>query len=144
MPRLMVSALLLVTVCGCHRAAQNASTPAPLPSSLAGDWALTELSGQPAPAGAGGRPATLGFDTDAMRAAGFAGCNRLSASYTITGNSLRFGAAAMTKMACAEGMELESAFANALTATTRFSLEGDELTLFAESGPVARFSRSEK
>lgn len=132
-PRTHLLAMLLATSLGCQR-----STP----SALAGDWTLVELGGEPAPPGAGNRAATLRFQADSGRATGFAGCNRLGASYAVSDESLRFGAALLTRMACPEGMDLERKFTDALTATTRYQVTGTELILSGVSGPLARFVRS--
>jgi hypothetical protein len=58
--RILSLATLLVAGVGCHR-----TTPSPAPPvSLAGDWTLMELDTQPGPTGAGGRHATLHFETE--------------------------------------------------------------------------------
>jgi heat shock protein HslJ len=126
--------ILLVAGIGCHH-----TTP---PASLAGDWTLMELDAQPAPTGAGGRRATLHFDTSTARVGGFAGCNSLIASYTSAGDSLRFGMAALTKMACTDGMDLEGRVMAALTATNRYEVTATELTLVGASGALARLARA--
>lgn len=105
------------------------------------DWELMELDGKTAATGAGGRRAALRFDADTARVGGFSGCNRFGGTYTINGDSLRFGPLAMTRMACAEGMEIESQLSAALAATRRYELSSTQLRLFGASGPVARFSR---
>lgn len=108
---------------------------------LAGtSWALIEIGGVTAPTGAGGRPATLIF-TDSARAGGFSGCNSAGGDYTMRGDSLRFGALMMTKMACDAGMDLERSYADALEATRRYRVERDVLELIGESGIVAKFRR---
>ena len=127
--------------------AQNSSQPVPSPAefrrTVAGStWELTELAGQAAPTGAGGRRATLIFDADTARAGGFAGCNRYGGSYTVEGSTIRFGPLAMTKMACAEGMELEQRLAQALERTNRYETNGAQLTFFNGSEAVARFTRA--
>jgi hypothetical protein len=66
------------------------------------EWILVRLGEVAAPLGAGGRPATIQFDPIAGRAAGFAGCNRYSAGYSLAGGGLTFGPAISTKMACAD------------------------------------------
>jgi heat shock protein HslJ len=71
------------------------------------DWVLVSLGEQSSPVGRDKQPATLRLDASANRAVGFAGCNRYSASYTLSGDSLRFGPAIATKMACVDGDELE-------------------------------------
>src|SRR5688572_11404862 len=99
--RRMWIVLLLSGIASC----QPASTPDPSPvefrAAVSGtEWTLRELSGAQAPLGAGGRSATLQFDADTARIAGFAGCNRYFGSYTLEGRALRFGAVGMTRMAC--------------------------------------------
>ena len=111
------------------------------PAALAGEWSLVELDGQPPPTGAGGRRATLRFDVDSTRVAGFAGCNRVAATFTAVSDSIRFGPAMMTKMACNEGMDLEGRVAGVLSNTNRYQLASNELTLFGSSGSLARFTR---
>jgi heat shock protein HslJ len=138
MHRIWTLSLACMTLAACHRSAGPSTTP----GALAGEWTLVELSGQPAPKGAGGRPATLAFDPSGSRVSGFAGCNRLSASYTASGDSLAFGLAGMTKMACAEGMDLEKRVAETLAATRGFRISGVSLTLTDESGVLARFERA--
>ena len=116
--------------------------PADFRAAAAGaDWELRELAGQPAPTGAGGRRATLGFEPDTARVTGFAGCNSYFGTYTLDGTALRFGPIGMTRMACAEGMGLEQQLGAALEATRSYTLTGNDLTLLGTSGPAARFER---
>ena len=116
--------------------------PADFRAAAAGaDWELSELAGQPAPTGAGGRRATLRFERDTARVTGFAGCNRYFGTYTLDGTALRFGPIGMTRMACAEGMGLEQQLGAALEATRSYTLNGNDLTLLGTSGPAARFER---
>lgn len=137
-PILSVIALLF-SAAGCRRTTPPPSPPA---ASLVGDWTLVELDAQPAPLGAGGRAASLSFQTDPAQVGGFAGCNRLTAAYTVAGDSLRIGVAALTKMACTEGMDLERRLSEVLTATTRYQVTTTELTLVGEAGTLARFTRA--
>ncbi len=103
------------------------------------EWALVELGELAAPPGAGGRPATIQFDPTAGRAAGFAGCNRYSAGYTLAGDSLTFGPAISTRMACADGDELERGYLAMLPAVRRYALSDSTLTLNGPDGLLARF-----
>jgi len=103
------------------------------------DWDLVSLGEREHPLGAGGRPATLRFDSSAKRAGGNAGCNRYNADYVLAGDSLRFGAAMSTKMACADGMELESAWLGAMSHVVTWSATDSTLTLAGPEGPLARF-----
>jgi putative lipoprotein len=133
--------LVIVVLAACQPPHPANSEPEFRASVSGVDWELMELDGKTAPTGAGGRRATLRFDPDTARVGGFSGCNRFGGTYTISGDSLHFGPIAMTRMACTEGMELESALSAALQATQRYELSTTQLKLFGPSGPVARFSR---
>lgn len=132
---------LLFAAIACRQPPMPAG-PADFRAAVAGaDWDLMELAGQAAPTGAGGRRATIRFEADTSRATGFAGCNRYFGSYTLAGTTLRFRPVGMTRMACAEGMQLEQQLSAALDATRSYTLNANQLTLLGGEGPVARFER---
>lgn len=132
---------LIVAAIACRQPPTPAG-PADFRAAVAGvDWELMELAGQAAPTGAGGRRATIRFEADTSRAAGFAGCNRFFGTYTLAGTALRFGPVGMTRMACAEGMQLEQQLSAALDATRSYTLNANQLTLVGSEGPVMGFER---
>ena len=134
-------AQLIVAAIACRQPPTPAG-PADFRAAVSGaNWELMELTGQPAPTGAGGRRATIRFEADTSRATGFAGCNRYFGTYTLTGTSLRFGPVGMTRMACADGMQLEQQLSAALEATRGYTLNANQLALVGTAGPVARFER---
>ena len=139
MPRLAHLALaVLALLASCTRPSTVGMSFTAFRSAAGGvDWELRDLNGAPAPAGVGGRRATLRFDADSARAGGSAGCNRWFGGYTIDGPGLRFSAVGMTRMACAEGLDLERRLAAALEATRTYRLNASELTLVGGAGPVA-------
>ena len=103
-------------------------------------WKLVELNGQPVAALA--REPHLILKADEHRANGSAGCNGFSGSYALDTDHARlsFGQLAMTRMFCAEGMEVERDFSNALELADSYFLDGDHLTLYRASlMPLARF-----
>jgi heat shock protein HslJ len=74
------------------------------------------------------------------RIQGFAGCNRLIDSYELKGENLKFWRMASTRMACQNGMELETSFMQALESTAKWKIEGEHLELNDLNGAlVARF-----
>ena len=132
--------------------AMPAATPAAAPASQSArsgesrgpaiaerEWALVTLGDSAAPPGSGGKPATIRFDSAASRAGGFAGCNRYSAPYMIAGDSLHFGPALSTKMACAEGDSLERAFLAVIPNVTGYRATDSTLTLTGSDGALAGF-----
>ena len=77
-----------------------------------------------------------------LAVSGFAGCNHMSGSYTIQENShgLSFGPIAMTRRACMDGMDTESALVSALNTTAYYVIHGHELTLLdAHKNKLATF-----
>lgn len=104
-------------------------------------WQLVEIGGVPAVASAGAEPAHLFLDPGPpLRAAGVLACNRFAASYMLLGNSLTFGPAMSTRMACPEGMAQEAAFTRALEGARGWRVADGQLELLdAEGAPLAIF-----
>lgn len=76
------------------------------------------------------------------RVAGYGGCNRILGAYELSGDQLTFSQMAGTMMACAEGMEHEQAFHEALEKVSRWRIEGETLELFDASGVSLAFFES--
>lgn len=100
------------------------------------EWSLATLGSDTNPLGNGNRPPTLRLDSSNNRASGFAGCNRFTGSYTLSADSLSFGPMAATKMACAQGNEVEVAYLQALSEVRGFAASDSVLTLHGESARV--------
>jgi heat shock protein HslJ/uncharacterized lipoprotein YbaY/membrane-bound inhibitor of C-type lysozyme len=101
---------------------------------LGAEWRVASIDGQPLVEGS---TVTLAF-TDEGRVAGSGSCNRYSASFTLTGESLTIGQAAATKMACAPGlMEQEQRFFHQLAGISGFAIAADgALQLTVAGQPV--------
>jgi len=138
----VVVALISVLACGGGTRPPAPVAPAvaaaPAPAITDRDWELLVLGADiPPPSG---RPVTMRFDAGSRRAAGSAGCNRYSVAYAFRGDGLTFGPAAVTKMACLDGMEFESSFLAMLPQVMRYELpDANTLVLRGSDGPVARF-----
>jgi heat shock protein HslJ len=118
------------------------TTNEPSPGNLDGRrWRLVELGGRPAVGTGTSREAHLVFTTDSARVGGATGCNHLSGQFTLSGDSLRFGPAITTKMACLDTavMRQEHDFVVALDSTRGYQIAGDTLTFLGSSGALARF-----
>lgn len=148
----VVLALILMQACrpSPQPAQDPASTAVPPASTISPpdpgtiltntDWVLVALGERTNPTGAGGRPVTLRIETGSNAvAAGFAGCNRYTGPYTIRGDSITFGPSISTKMACAEGMDVEQNYLTMLPRIVRYSVADSTLTFFGPSGPLATF-----
>lgn len=87
----------------------------------------------------GGTEVTATFQEDGV-VSGTAGCNSYSGSYTVDGDQISFGPAAMTAMMCVEPegvMEQEAAYAAALESAATFTIQGDQLELRTADGALA-------
>jgi putative lipoprotein len=68
------------------------------------------------------------------RLTGYGGCNRMVGSYRVDGEEIAFEQLAGTLMACADGMETETAFHKALLGARRWAIRGEQLDLFDADG----------
>jgi heat shock protein HslJ len=83
--------------------------------------------------------ASLVFEDGTVRVE--TGCNQGSASYTESGDTLRFGAVTSTKRACqTERMTLENAVLGVLSGEGRYQIEAEHLTLRLPSGRGLRLT----
>ncbi len=98
------------------------------------EWVVEDIDGAGIPDGA---RVTLEFLPEG-RVAGTGGCNRYNAAFTLTGETLGFGPAASTMMACAEAlMDLEQRFHTTLAAVNRFEIDPTgALVLHAPEGRI--------
>ena len=146
--RISSTLLLLVLTLACkpkpEPPAAADSAPAPMPpaqstSFMDREWNLTQLGERASPLGNGGKPVTLTLMSVENRASGNAGCNRYSGPYTLSGSQLTFGPAISTKMACAEGMDVETAYLSMLPNVTSYQATDSSLVLMGAGGELARF-----
>lgn len=75
------------------------------------------------------------FNPSENRYFGSGGCNRFTGGFSGTGNTLKLGPAASTKMACLQGnvQEIESQFFQAMGNVTRYEIQGNTLRLYAQN-----------
>ena len=103
-------------------------------------WTLTELDGHPPVATTGNNRAQLVLDGSQNRYSGSSGCNRLTGTIELKGDSLNFGAGASTMMACLEPlMKQEQAFTKMLQSVTGYRISGKTLELLTGNKTVAKF-----
>lgn len=103
-------------------------------------WKLVRLGDNPASAATKQREAHLRFATDALRVAGSGGCNRMTGSFELNGDRLRFGRMAATMMSCPDGMDQEKRLLKALEHVERYRIRGSHLELLDATDAVsARF-----
>ncbi len=105
------------------------------------EWVLTDLAGTPALPGG---KATLAFP-EAGRVAGNGSCNRFTGSVVISGDTLKMGPLASTRMACIDNdvSKQEDAYFKALNAATRYAYQDPYLLIYAEGfDKPLRFTRA--
>ncbi len=114
-------------------------------------WELTswkQADGTPidVPRGDDGGPVTLIFSTAGgqRRVSGFSGCNRYMGTYALKDGTVTFGPLAGTRMACASGGKIESAYLAALTHIDRTGVQlrpPQQLQMILDSGDTLTFAR---
>ena len=137
-------AILAIAVCAACGQKPPAEPPAnsavPTNTNIADrEWVLVALGDRTAPFGPQLKPPTLKLTPADFRATGFAGCNRYFATYSLSGNSLKFESPGATKMFCAASDSLERAFLGMLPEVTTYQVSDTVLTLTTKTGLVARF-----
>ena len=138
--------LVVVVLCtaGCPSGDKKPTKAAvsAAPFSLVGtEWMLADLAGTPVIANS---KASLAFP-EAGRVAGNGSCNRFTGSVTISGDSLKFGALASTRMACMDGgvSAQEEAYLKALGAAIRYEYRDPDLLIYATGyDKPLRFTRA--
>ncbi|MFT3823583.1 MAG: META domain-containing protein [Chitinophagaceae bacterium] len=130
---ILFGALLLIVLTGvisCN-SSKKASAGKPLEET---SWQLTKAGDITYAPPAGVRKVYIKLSKD-NKITGFLGCNNLIGSYkTGTGDQLSFMAAS-TRMFCqGDAMKYEDGLNKALTATRRYKIEGDKLSLMTDDG----------
>ena len=103
-------------------------------------WRLTSVNGAPAVDSGTGAPPHLVLNADGSARALF-GCNRMSGSYMVQGNELRFGPIAATRMLCPPPLDAqEREMQRLLTGPVRWHVMGQHLHLTdGRGGTTAEF-----
>lgn len=126
LPAIALLAGLTATAC----AAPATSEPA-----LEGrDWTAIQLNGKPIRLIENQMPPSLTFDATSGRVTGSTGCNSLSGSYRIAGDTITIEKIATTRRACMNGMETEQPFVAALNQARQWKIAGGLLTLSDGAG----------
>ncbi|MDP9900288.1 META domain-containing protein [Variovorax ginsengisoli] len=130
--RLAASAIVLAATTLLAACAASVSLDEPIEGR---DWRLTRVGTQPVALGGDPqRDAQVRFD--GARVSGFSGCNQLTGDYERSGNRLKIGPLAATRMACTDPTRnaMESSFVGALQGTASYSLLGRQLSLNDSAG----------
>jgi putative lipoprotein len=131
-------ALLLRRVGG----AEQAGAAAPLENTY---WRLVSLGDVPLTGSRGPSEPHFFLQSDSRRVSGSAGCNAFAGSYELKDDRLSFRQVAATTMACAEGMETETAFLAALREAASHKVARQRLELFDSAGnPLAGFEARQR
>lgn len=101
-------------------------------------WVLLSVEGQDVEVLNDTRTAYIRLEENEKDVDGFTGCNKISGSYTLSGEQLQLSELSTTRMACPD-MEAENRLMNALRRVNNYKLSGDLLTLFDGEKAVATF-----
>jgi putative lipoprotein len=108
------------------------------------NWKLTWLAEKDVAANDTQRTPYIFLDPAGSRVSGSGGCNRLSGTYRVDKQTIRFGPTSLTMMACPSGMDREKDFMEALGETRKWKIQDNELEVYDEDGKLlVRFEGSE-
>ena len=99
-------------------------------------WKLVTLHGEPVTAHEQQREAHIVFSASDNRLSGSSGCNRMMGGFEEKGDQLKLKQVAGTMMACPQGMEVETAFLNALLTVARYKISAEHLDMLDASGNI--------
>jgi len=103
-------------------------------------WKLIRLDNGPVTVASQQNEPHFILNSETRRISGSGGCNRLTGSYELNGDRLKFSQMVGTMMACPEAMETERAFLQALGRVNTWKIAGKQLELLDAGGTiVARF-----
>ena len=97
-------------------------------------WRLKKIGTEAVVPGKGQKKPYLKLEAKGNKVIGFSGCNRLMGDYKLKGAELSFGPTAGTKMACAQGMDTEKLFVQALPKVKTYKISGQSLDLLDSAG----------
>ena len=99
-------------------------------------WKLVSLQGKPVVAHDQQREAHIVFASNDNRLSGSSGCNRMMGVFENKNDQLKINNVAGTRMACPEGMEVETQFLKALLTVTRFTISGEHMDMLDATGDI--------
>lgn len=100
-------------------------------------WQLVELDGHRFVTGMSMTDPYLFFTAD-HSISGHGGCNPISGTYLVSGDSLRINRTPATRIACPQGLLLEDRLFIALDAVEMFSIDARGTLELIDSGPTVR------
>ena len=108
-------------------------------------WKLTALGDKPVTVADSQREPHIVLAPDSKQLSGSGGCNRMFGTYELNGDAISFSGVGATKMACVDGMDIESSFFAALPKVAKWQITGQQLELRDATGAiVARFDAKAK
>jgi putative lipoprotein len=120
-----------------RRAAPVASGKSPGDAALENtNWNLTRVGDKDVAGSDSQRTPYIFLDPAGNHVSGSGGCNRLSGTYHLDKQTIRFGPTGLTMMACPQGMDLEKDFMEALGETRRWKIRGNELEFYDQDGKL--------
>jgi heat shock protein HslJ len=108
------------------------------------NWNLARMAGKDVAASDAQRIPYIFLDPAGDRLSGSGGCNRLSGTYRLDKQTIRFGPTGLTMMACPTGMDREKDFMEALGATRQWKIQAHELEFYDQDSKfLLRFEAAE-
>lgn len=133
----------LLALAACHSNEPNSAEGDGVTLDFTGTrWVPVQLIGKRVKIVESGREPYIVFNAKDAAVVGYAGCNRISASYKQTGSKINFGEVIATRMVCSD-MSTETGLIQAMDDATDWRFVGPQLELLdSKKKTVARFEAS--
>ena len=102
-------------------------------------WILKSLNNKKISTPESRKEIYIEFNTSENKFSGFAGCNNIFGTYTLSNDRIKFGPVAGTEMYCESVMETENEFKKMFETADRIKLKGSELQFFSSGKITASF-----
>jgi len=133
MKKLLILSLATIVLVHC-KSSKTATAATTLENTR---WKLAEMNGTPIITPDNGKEVYMQLSD--KKVTGFAGCNTISGSYTLSGENITFKTVS-TRMACdKEQMDIEEFYNYALSHAATYKIDGKTLELFEGETSLAEF-----
>ncbi|WP_250433353.1 META domain-containing protein [Hanstruepera flava] len=124
--KLITLLFLFISMASCGNSKTVAAADKQSPKTLDGEFSIHQINGSKTSL----TDLTVSFNDSLKTIAGYSGCNRFSGTYETTGNTLKIGPLASTKMACTPDRNtVETQFLNLLNEINTYEYLDGELIL---------------
>ena len=145
MKKKLITSIFLVSLLTLYSCSSGNNKGESRMKSLDGsDWILKSLNDKKIFTPESGKDIFIRFNSKENRFSGFAGCNNISGTYSLTQDKIKFGPVLGTEMYCESRMEDERNFMIMFGTIIRYEIKGNDLFFYDDKNSIAASFKSQK